>query len=230
MPLETDRERREPSPAAGKGGVRRRLGLWRKAVLFVVVLFGLGFFVFTSGIPRNEVKLERSADGIVVLTGGASRIVDAVELLAAGHGKRLLISGVHPTTTPSELTRRSPELERLFQCCIDLGREALNTTGNAIEAGRWAHDHGFRSLIVVTSGWHMPRALIVLERELPGVALIPYPVISDRMREEPWWASAQTIRLFLVEYVKYVATYTRMLFDPVVTGASLRRGERKPQS
>jgi len=230
MPPEIDREWKEPSPAAGKGGARRRLGLWRKAVLFVVVLFGLGFFVFTSGIPHDEVKLERSADGIVVLTGGASRIVDAVELLAAGHGKRLLISGVHPTTTPGELTRRSPEFERLFQCCIDLGREALNTTGNAIEAGRWVHDHGFRSLIVVTSGWHMPRALIVLERELPGVVLIPYPVISDRMREEPWWASAQTIRLFLVEYVKYVATYTRMLFDPVVTGASLRGGERKPQS
>jgi uncharacterized SAM-binding protein YcdF (DUF218 family) len=230
MPPETDRERKEPSPATGKGGVRRRLGLWRSAVLLVVVLFGLGFLVFANGIPRDEVKLERSADGIVVLTGGASRIVDAVELLAANRGKRLLISGVHPSTTPGELSRRSPEFERLFQYRIDLGHEALNTTGNAIETGRWVHQHGFRSLIVVTSGWHMPRALIVLKRELPGVVLIPYPVISERMREEPWWASAQTIRLFLFEYIKYVATYVRMLFDPAVTGAIPRGGERKPQS
>jgi uncharacterized SAM-binding protein YcdF (DUF218 family) len=230
MPPEIDRERMEPSPATGKGGVRRRLGLWRSAVLLVVVLFGLGFLVFANGIPRDEVKLERSADGIVVLTGGASRIVDAVELLAANRGKRLLISGVHPSTTPGELSRRSPEFERLFQYRIDLGHEALNTTGNAIETGRWVHQHGFRSLIVVTSGWHMPRALIVLERELPGVVLIPYPVISERMREEPWWASTQTIRLFLFEYIKYVATYVRMLFDPAVTGAIPRGGERKPQS
>ena len=230
MPPEIDREWKEPSPAAGKGGARRRLGLWRKAVLLVVALFGLGFFVFANGVPRDEVKLERSAEGIVVLTGGALRIIDAVELLAAGHGKRLLISGVHPTTTPGELTRRSPELERLFQCCIDLGHEALNTTGNAIETGRWAHDHGFRSLIVVTSGWHMPRALIVLERELPGVVLIPYPVISERIREGPWWASVQTIRLFLVEYVKYVATYAHRVFDLAVTNASLLGGKRKPQS
>jgi uncharacterized SAM-binding protein YcdF (DUF218 family) len=228
--VETDREPKEPSPRAGKSGLRRWIGLMKAAMLLVVALFGVGFFIFANGIPRHEVKLERSADGIVVLTGGASRIIDAVELLAAGRGKRLLISGVHPATTPGELTRVSPEYERLFRCCIDLGHQALNTVGNAIETGGWAHDRGFHSLIVVTSAWHMPRALIELERQLPGVTLIPYPVVSDRTREGRWWSSAQTLRLFFVEYVKFVASYARIRLDPAEIGASLRAGERRPRS
>ena len=59
-------------------------------------------------MPGHEVSLDRNADGIVVLTGGASRISDAIELLAAGRGKRLLISGVHRTTTAAEIARIAP--------------------------------------------------------------------------------------------------------------------------
>jgi uncharacterized SAM-binding protein YcdF (DUF218 family) len=228
--VETDREPKEPSPAAGKGGLRRWIALMKAVMLLVIAVFGAGFFIFANEIPRDEVKLERSADGIVVFTGGASRIVDAVELLAAGRGKRLLISGVHPATTPGELSRTSPEFERLFRCCIDLGHQALNTVGNAIETGGWAHELGFHSLIVVTSAWHMPRALIELEHELPGVTLIPYPVVSERTREGTWWKSAQITRLLFVEYVKFVASYARIRLDPAEIGASLRTGERRPRS
>ena len=49
----------------------------------------LGFAVFIWRLPSEEVALDRSADGIVVLTGGTSRVSDALELLAAGRGKRL---------------------------------------------------------------------------------------------------------------------------------------------
>ena len=58
---------------------------------------GIGFVGFLSQLRGVEIKPARNADGIVVLTGGSSRVSDAMELLAAGYGKRLLISGVHPT-------------------------------------------------------------------------------------------------------------------------------------
>jgi uncharacterized SAM-binding protein YcdF (DUF218 family) len=183
----------------------------------------LGFVAFASGIPRSETKIAEAADGIVVLTGGASRVVDAVELLASRHGKRLLISGVNPSTTTGELTRVNPEFERLFECCIDLGHEATNTIGNAVETGRWAREQKFRSLIVVTSGWHMPRALIEIENELPEARLIPYPVVSERMREDPWWSDGPTVRLLLIEYVKYVASFVRVRLDPARFAGSSRR-------
>src|SRR5664279_6142959 len=56
------------------------------------VLLGAGFCWFVLTIPAEEVTLDRKADGIVALTGAAARIPDAIELLAAERGKRLLIS------------------------------------------------------------------------------------------------------------------------------------------
>lgn len=61
-----------------------------------VVIFLGGFLLFATGIPRTETPPPHSADGIVALTGGASRITDAMELLAGNQGRRLLISGVNP--------------------------------------------------------------------------------------------------------------------------------------
>lgn len=220
LPAENDRNR---TPA-------RRAHRWHRLIVLGGTVAGIvslaGFLLFANSLPRSEIRLSDSADGIVVLTGGASRVGDAVELLAAGRGKRLLISGVHPATTPGELVRVNPDYERLLECCVDLGHEATNTIGNAVETGNWVRDKGFRSLIVVTSGWHMPRALIEIENELPGVALIAYPVVSERMRDEPWWHDAPTIRLLAVEYVKYVATFMRVRFDP----ASVAGGEPRSRS
>jgi uncharacterized SAM-binding protein YcdF (DUF218 family) len=184
------------------------------AAALAALAFLVGFFTFANGLPRNEIELSGSADGIVVLTGGASRIVDAVELLAANRGRRLLISGVNPTTTHGELIRKNPEFERLFVGRIDLGHAAMNTIGNAAETGNWVRAQKFRSLIVVTSGWHMPRALVEIAHELPDVKLIAYPVVSDRMREQPWWSDSNTIRLLLIEYTKYLASLLRVRLEP----------------
>ena len=118
------------SRPVGRGGLRI-VTSFMGIVTFVIIVFFGGFVLFVSTIPREEEEFHRSADGIVALTGGASRIADAVELLVAGRGQRLLISGVNPSTTPGELIRLTPELEKLFACCVDLGHQALNTTGNA---------------------------------------------------------------------------------------------------
>jgi uncharacterized SAM-binding protein YcdF (DUF218 family) len=190
-------------------GIRR---LWRLIVLAVfvgVVAFVAGFLWFVASVPTEEVSIDRPADGIVVLTGGASRIADAIELLAAGRGKRLLISGVHPTTSSSELARLSPAYGRWMTCCVDLGHAAINTTGNAIETKRWVNDRGFRSVIVVTSNYHMPRTMAELRRRMPDVALVPFPVVTDKMRSEAWWSSPPTAKLLFSEYLKYIVAQVR---------------------
>jgi uncharacterized SAM-binding protein YcdF (DUF218 family) len=173
-----------------------------------------GFAWFIYHVPAEEIALARNADGIVVLTGGASRIADAIELLAAGRGKRLLISGVHRTTTMSEIARINPRYEGLVSCCVDLDRSALNTVGNAVETRRWVKDRGFTSLIVVTSAYHMPRTMAELQSQMPDVELVPFPVVTGRLRNEPWWASAPTARLILSEYAKYVVVQLRLRIEP----------------
>ncbi len=186
----------------------------RLAVLFMLVLV-LGFAGFLRLLPMQQVALTRDADGIVVLTGGNSRIIEALELLAAHRGKRLLISGVNPGTTTADIAHQIPHYDALFACCVDLDYSAINTFGNAVQTRLWAAKHGFGSLIVVTSAYHMPRALAELGHQLPAVTLIPYPVVSDRLRTGPWWSKPDTSRLVVSEYLKFLFAKLRMQFEPV---------------
>lgn len=179
----------------------------------LIILAG-GFVWFVSQIAGEEITLESKADGIVALTGAAARIPDAIELLATERGKRLLITGVHRATSSREIARITPLYSKYFTCCIDLDRSALNTFGNALETKRWAREHNFNSLIVVTSNWHMPRAMAELAHQLPDVTLIEFPVISEKVKTEPWWSNTDTARLLLAEYLKYVFALMRMRLDP----------------
>ena len=177
------------------------------------LLLAGGFGWFVAQISGDEIMLDRKADGIVVLTGSAARIPDAIELLATEHGKRLLITGVHRATSAREIARLTPLYSKYFTCCIDLDRSALNTFGNALETKRWARQHNFNSLIVVTSNWHMPRAMSELDHQLPDVTLIAFPVLSEKVKAEPWWSNLDTARLLFAEYLKYVFAQARMRLD-----------------
>jgi len=201
----------DTSPNASVAAPR---GAWRAAVVaglaVVFVAASAGFVGFVAQLRGAEIEPAGHADGIVVLTGGSSRVSDAMELLAGGYGKRLLISGVHPTNAASDISRSLTDNQSLLSCCVDLDRSAVNTRSNAAETRRWAHERGFKSLIVVTSNYHMPRAIVELSHAMPDIALIPFAVVGDKWRDEPWWTSGATVRLLLSEYVKYVAAEVRV--------------------
>jgi uncharacterized SAM-binding protein YcdF (DUF218 family) len=193
-----------------KGGMAGRavMGLL-KLTLALGLLFMLGFIIFAMTIGKAGKMPQRQADGIVVLTGGEARIREGVRLLAAGKAKRLLISGVHAHTTRAQLARFEPEAKSLFECCIDIGREAMDTAGNAEEARIWAQEKGYRSLIVVTSSYHMPRSLSEFKRAMPRHRLQSYAVASPNVRAGDWWRDGAAFKLLFSEYMKYIPSLAR---------------------
>lgn len=174
---------------------------WRiLAGIAVVYLGGFVWFVTTLPEPVDEKKLGR-ADGIVALTGEDARLGPAVALLEQGTAARLLISGVFPETTRDDLKQLTHGGAR-FDCCADLGFTARDTRGNAHEAAQWARDHKFKSLIVVTASYHMPRSLLEFSAAMPNVKLIAYPIETDPANPTflRRWGRMQS------EYAKYIAS------------------------
>lgn len=179
------------------------------------ILVAGGFLWFVAILARAEPDPSpRNADAIVALTGGQSRVSDATDLLARGSARRLLITGVHPQTSRGEIARKLGASRGLLECCVDLDRDALNTVGNAVETRRWVREHGFRSIIVVTSAYHMPRALVEIRQRLPDVRLVPYPVASATLQLDRWWDHRPTLRVLAGEYVKYLVSLARAVVDP----------------
>lgn len=184
------------------------------AASFVWLFLGAAEFQAQIRDQPDYVALSEPADGVVALTGGADRINVAAGLLASGQARRMLISGVNQLTTRSQLSRETPRYGELIDCCVDIGYLAENTFGNAVETARWAKRNAVNRLIVVTSDYHMPRALGELKAALPEATLIAYPVRSSRLQPAGWWRDPEALRVVLFEYVKYLRTQLRAQFDP----------------
>jgi uncharacterized SAM-binding protein YcdF (DUF218 family) len=195
---------------AGQALTKRRWAAfpWRIfAITFgaSLALLAIGFAEFVVTSPERPANRDEMADGIVVLTGGPARIDEALNLLWQHRGRRLLITGVHPHTSERRLSQLSGRVE-LFDCCVDIGHQAADTRGNAEEAKSWAEQNNFRRLIIVTSDYHMARAMLEFTRRMPDVVLIPWPVAGPP--ELPGPPAIARARMWIAEYVKFLYALT----------------------
>lgn len=202
-----------PGRTEGSGTIRRLRRIWRYtflAALVVATVLVAGFIFFVDAVGRMAPpdRLSR-ADGIIVLTGGYHRIDTAVSLLEKGQGKRLLISGVNPVTTRGSLRQATGARSAIFNCCIDIDIEALDTIGNAAESAKWLERNGYRSVILVTNNYHMPRSMVELQRTARGVEIVPWPVVNTPMDDGRWMTKPAAMRVLVTEYAKYVAALAR---------------------
>ncbi len=181
---------------------------------FVFSALIAGFVGFATSLERAETKLSTQVEGVVALTGGSDRVLEAAELLARGQAGRLLITGVNRATQGADLQKILPMSKDLFECCVDLGYRARDTAGNARETREWAREFNIKGpLIVVTSNYHMPRALVELSAALPGVTLYPFPVISEHVKVADWGGDRRVMRLLAREYLKYLRAIVRTKWE-----------------
>ena len=180
-------------------------------LLILVLIWVAGLFAFGARIARSTPASEpQPADGIVVLTGlSSTRITTAMKLLEDGKGGRLLVSGVNRKASRADIRSVSKAPGQLYDCCVDLGFSAADTIGNARETVAWARAYGFKRLIVVTSDYHMPRAILELKGALPEDQLQPYPIVTDELDAKHWWTSGWGARRMIVEYSKYLVILVR---------------------
>ena len=182
------------------------------AFLVVAMIWAAGLFAYAARINQSTpAPSPLAADGIVALTGQNSnqRIGAAVDLLAANKGKRVLVSGVNRQASRDDIRNASKAVRRLYDCCVDLGFTAANTVGNARETAEWAQAMRYNSLIIVTSDYHIPRAMLELRAVLPHMELQPYAVATPSLVRRGWWRRPQSARLMVVEYCKYLAILGR---------------------
>ena len=126
-------------------------------------------------------------------------------------GKRLLISGVNPSTTRAQIRRMTQSSPDLFACCVDMGYKAIDTIGNANEAAGWIRDKGYTSIVVVTNNYHMHRSLHELRSASPNTEFIAYPVINSDLSRTNWFANPDVLRTMISEYAKFVVAALRDL-------------------
>ncbi len=203
--------RRAPPALFSKSGwsVRRIL---RISSFILLVCFGVlvgGFLRFADNISSLQPPEHPQVDAIVVLTGGAQRIDQALDLLKSGIGRRLLISGVHPSTSAMQIRKITNSSNALFKCCVDIGYSALDTIGNANETLSWIRDKHYHRVLVVTNNYHMPRSLFELQRIDPVTEFVPYPVVNSDLKVRNWLTDPLIVKAMMVEYLKLAVAVLR---------------------
>jgi uncharacterized SAM-binding protein YcdF (DUF218 family) len=196
---------------------RRRVWLRRLSAVAAAVaaawLTGFGWFLY---LGSRDIAPPPHADAIVVLTGGPERVDVALRLLSTGAADRLLVSGAGAKTDLADLAHLSGLDPAPLAPQTTLGHAAHTTRGNALETASWAHAEQVRTLLVVTTWFHMPRALVELRRAMPARTLLPYPVGQLRAEE---LTDAGALRRLIGEYHKYLAALIGLTASPIAVAA-----------
>lgn len=222
----------------------RRLKRWLVLLAALALLWLGGALVYIDQVEHLPAPSAQRTDAIVVLTGGTARLATALRLLNDDKAERLLVSGVGATVTKASLLQallptmpdaaqastgwQGIDLQMLFECCVDLGFEAADTAGNALETAGWLNAHDYKSIRLVTANYHMPRSLVEFSRRLPGITIVPHPVQPDAMRVADWWQRRQAAGFLLGEYTKYGVALIRARLDAMIAAALGENGIAAP--
>ncbi len=172
----------------------------RRIVSLIVLLWllGLAWFMVMLPAPSDVAR----TDAVIVLTGAPGRFQRGLQVLEAGRARRMLVSGVDRSVRRSEFEIAQNVPKELSRCCIDLGKDAVDTVTNAREAAVWVQRHHFKSVRLVTTDWHMRRARFEFERAFGDKVV----VIGDAVKSNPG------LTILVKEYNKLIARRVAALF------------------
>lgn len=188
----------------------RRSVLWLSGVLagaLSVHLFSFNKQFFqSSSVVLSQID---KVDMIVVLTGGRGRLREAVELLRSGKGDQLLISGMNVGTSIEEVFRANQlgDLDPQIREKIIPGMASNSTWENAREVREAFDKFNPKTVLLITSNYHLPRARDLLLDELQRSNTKRWPKLYFYGIESPnfgpeWYKSPVSWGIYLSEYFK----------------------------
>ena len=200
----------------------------RGIVLVLLVAIVAGGWDFSRFIARADkvaaAGAPKSAQAVTTLTGASdARIVAGVNLAEALHVP-LLISGVHVDTRAADIARIAGVTEAEIQCCVTLGRAAATTEGNGAEVAEWARRHKVTRIVVVTSEYHMDRAMLELRHAMPEADFVAYAVTSLKVAPRDWYKDGPSAWRLFEEWAKYRLARLRMAPDATQADPVQARG------
>ena len=181
------------------------------------------FFIELNNFKNNILFLTKynniESPNIVILTGGANRIKDGLKIIqdfknSNNINYKILVSGTGMGFTKSSLKKKlGPNFNsQLIQCCIDLDSVSKNTLTNASETVKWTNKNDIKEFILITSNYHMPRAILEFKNVMPNLKIYTYAITPKKHDIKNWLSSYQTFSLVFTEYCKFIIAGLRIKF------------------
>jgi uncharacterized SAM-binding protein YcdF (DUF218 family) len=181
------------------------------------------FFIELNNFKKNILSLTKynniESTNIVILTGGANRIKDGLKIIEdfknlKNINYKILVSGTGMGFTKSSLKKKlGPNFNsQLIQCCIDLDGVSKNTLTNASETFKWTRRNDIKEFILITSNYHMPRAILEFKNVMPNLKIYTYAITPKKHDIKNWLSSYQTFSLVFTEYCKFIIAGLRIKF------------------
>ena len=195
-----------------------------QVVLGLIALYLLIFntnAVWWAASPLVVRGTPAAADAIVVFAGGVGesgkagggaqeRIAQAVNLYKAGHAPVLILSSGYVYSFQEADVMRALAIDQgVPASAILLERRATNTYQNVKFVDDILREHRWRRVLLVSSPYHMRRALLVWRRQAPEVTVVPTPVPQSQFYEHARGASLEQLRGILQEYVAILGYWRR---------------------
>lgn len=195
---------------------RRSRGRVAGAVVMVVLTYGAFFHTalpWELARPLWIAQPPRSADVIVVFAGGVGesgragggyqeRVRAAVDLYHAGHAAWLVFeSGYVFAFQETEIMRDLAVSQGVPASAIILDTRGTNTYDYVLRVREVLQTRGWDSALLVSSPYHMRRALGVWRRQAPEIEVIPTPVAQSQFYAHGRGASVEQLQGLVREYL-----------------------------
>jgi uncharacterized SAM-binding protein YcdF (DUF218 family) len=194
--------------------MRWLIGIGILIIVFIVTLtvyLQPNSFLGCSTLPTTSGSCTK-ADAIVVVSGGDTRARTSagINLYKNGWADTLILSGAaQDKSGPSNA--EAMELQAIQagvpSSSIIIDERAESTLQNAQNTETIFSEHGYKDVILVTSGYHQRRANLEFTKRAQNVTIRNYPVTQDSDWSWFWWLTPKGWWLSGGELVKIIAFY-----------------------